>query len=214
MAGRGARSRPAESAARRWGRAPVWLWVVSFALLAVSMVVALLAVRAPVLLRQPFVDEQPLQRDQVPLDRKVRAEVLEILQVAGEAPLSPARATQVLRPWRNDLIGVFFLDLVDRGGPEPLVQLDLSLAVGLHWVNLHFLGALEVTDGAISRLEPVELVVSGWTLPSAPDELRALANDQLAAARRRDRELDENLARIGGLTVRGGKFWLRLPGAR
>ena len=125
-----------------------------------------------------------------------------------------SRATQVLRPWRNDLIGVFFLDLVDRGGPEPLVQLDLSLAVGLHWVNLHVLGALEVTDGAISRLEPVELVVSGWALPSAPDELRALANDQLADARSRDRELDENLDRIGGLTVRGGKFWLRLPGAR
>ena len=57
-------------------------------------------------------------------------------------------------------------------------------------------------------------MVSGWELPTAPDELRALANDRLAEARARDRELDENLARVGSLTVRGGKLWLALPGAR
>jgi hypothetical protein len=207
------RGAPMRESSRRWGRAPAWLWAISFALLGLSMAVAALAVRAPALLRQPFVDEQPLQRDQVPLDRAVREQVLEVLSVAGEAPLSPARLTQILRPWGNGYLGVFFLDLVDRGEAEPSVQLDLSLAVGLHWINIHYVGALEMTDGEITQLSPIELVVSGWTVPTDAEALQVLANERLAAARAHDRELDLNLARVGRLTVRNGRFWLTLPSA-
>lgn len=194
--------------ALRWGRAPVWLWVVSFGVLLASMAVAAVAVRAPAVLRKPFVDDQPLQRDQVPLNPAIRAEILEILEIAGRAPLGPGRLTQVIRPWKNPRLVVFFIDLVPRPEGEPWVQLDLSIAVGIHWINVHFVGELELQGGRFARLAPQELVVSGWAIGEPGADLVALANAELDRLCAKDSELNANLSRIARLSVRGGKFWL------
>lgn len=200
--------------ALRWGRAPAWLWALSFGLLLASLAVAAVAVRAPAVLRRPFVDERPLERDQVPLVPEERDEVLEILSIAGRAPLGPGRLTQVLRPWKNKRLVVFFIDLVPRAGGEPWVQLDLSIAVGIHWINVHFVGELELARGRFSRLVPQELVVSGWALGEPGADLVALANAELDRLCAQDAELNANLSRVAALSVRGGKFWLDGAGGR
>ena len=169
---------------------------------------AAVAVRAPALLRKPFVDEHPLEREQVRRDPALIAEIEEILAIAGRAPLGPGRLTQVLRPWQNPRLAVFFIDIHPRGAAPDWVQLDLSIPVGIHWINVHFLGELELRGGRFSTLKPAELVVSGWSIGEPGADLVGVANAELDRLCALDPELNANLSRVHSLSARDGRFWL------
>jgi hypothetical protein len=190
------------------GKAPWWLWVSSLLVLGVALALGLVAVRAPVLIRRPFIEEKPLDVPQVAYDADRRAEILEVLEIAGKAKLSADSATQLLRPWHDPRIGVFALAIT----PDSALRLDLSVNSGVHWVNVHFVGRVEMEKGRFTRLLPRELVVSGWDLDLADGEdLSQLANERLGALCAKDPRLAQDLARVGRLELREGHVWVYLP---